>query len=56
VAGRVEYAPGCPGAADYQQLAATLAAEWDGLLARRSAAEAKTVVRTVAASAAEAAR
>ncbi len=33
-----EYAPTCPGASDYEQLADALIAEWDALLARRAAA------------------
>lgn len=32
-----EYAPACPGASDYEQLAGGLIAEWDALLARRAA-------------------
>lgn len=32
-----EYAPGCPGAADYERLADSMIAEWDALLARRAA-------------------
>ncbi len=31
-----EYAPGCPGALDYQGLAQTIVAEWDQMLARRT--------------------
>ncbi|MDX2116537.1 MAG: ParA family protein [Planctomycetota bacterium] len=31
-----EYAPGCPGAADYEKLAQAVIAEWDALLARRA--------------------
>lgn len=31
-----EYAPGCPGAQDYEKLAQTLVAEWDALLSRRT--------------------
>lgn len=32
-----EYAPACPGAADYERLADSMIAEWDALLARRAA-------------------
>lgn len=37
-----EYAPGCPGAADYQQLAAALVKEWDEARATARAATAST--------------
>jgi chromosome partitioning protein len=33
-----EYAPGCPGAQDYEGLARTLCQEWDAMLARRAEA------------------
>jgi hypothetical protein len=36
----MEYAPGCPGAQDYAQLADTMIGEWDLLRARRSGADA----------------
>lgn len=51
-----EYAPACPGAADYEKLAGALAAEWDALLARRGAAEAPSIQVRAAAGGVEVAR
>lgn len=53
-----EYAPGCPGALDYQKLAESLITEWDALLARRNSTDSSPltpIVRSTAPASTEAA-